>query len=320
MSTNDCKRNNSKPNIESLDIAVLIPCYNEEAAIGEVVQNFKKAIPWATIYVYDNNSSDRTAEIAKDNMAVVRSEPEQGKGNVVRRMFADIDADVYLMVDGDGTYDAASAGKLIETLVNEDLDMVVGTRLHSEANLFRAGHYAGNKLLTKTVGLLFGNRITDMLSGYRAMTRRFVKSFPAVSGGFETETELTIHALSMKIPATEIPTPFFERSNGSESKLNTFKDGWRILKMIIYLFKEFRPLLFFSLIFLLLAVCSIFLSVPLFIEFIHTGLVPRFPTAVLSASVMILGFLSLTCGVILDSVQGARWETKRLAYLALPRE
>lgn len=308
----------STPNIKELDIAVLVPCYNEEIAVGGVVRAFQKELPWATVYVYDNNSTDKTVAVARNNNAVVRMEPLQGKGNVVRRMFADVEADIYLMVDGDGTYDAASAKKLIETLVKKRLDMVVGVRLQSEATLFRAGHYLGNKVLTKTVGGLFGNQITDMLSGYRAMTHRFVKSFPAMSGGFETETELTIHALSMKIPVAEVQTPIFERGDGSESKLKTFSDGWKILKMIIYLFKEFRPMLFFSMISVLFSLGSTVLALPIFVEFFQTGLVPRLPTAVLSASVMSLAFLSFTCGVILDSVQGARWETKRLGYLAQP--
>jgi len=299
-------------------IAVLVPCYNEAAAIGDVVASLRRALPSATVYVYDNNSTDDTVERARRAGAHVRRESIQGKGNVVRRMFADLDADIYVMVDGDGTYDAASAPRLVERLVSENIDMVVGTRLHSEKSLFRPGHHAGNKVLTQFVAALFGNRVTDMLSGYRVMSRRFVKSFPALSDGFETETELTIHALSMKVPVGEVATPFFERSAGSSSKLSTFKDGWRILKMIIYLFKEIRPLLFFSLIFALLAVLSLALATPVFVEYVRTGLVPRFPTAILAASTMLLAFLSLTCGIILDSVRGARWEAKRLAYLAQP--
>jgi glycosyltransferase involved in cell wall biosynthesis len=318
MSTQFHSDDISTPHVEEPVVAVLVPCYNEEAAINDVVATFRKALPAATVYVYDNNSNDRTVEVAKRAGAVVRSEPLQGKGNVVRRMFSDIDADIYLMVDGDGTYDAASAGKLIDALVTQHLDMVVGTRLHSDKTLFRPGHHVGNKVLTEFVGALFGKRVTDMLSGYRAMTRRFVKSFPALAGGFETETELTIHALSMRVPMDEVPMPFFERSEGSLSKLSTFKDGWRILKMIIYLFKEIRPMLFFSMIFAFLTALSLILVTPVLVEYSKTGLVPRFPTAILAASTMLLAFLCLTSGIILDSVRGARWEAKRLAYLAQP--
>lgn len=315
-------KSNGKETLTVADLdartAVLIPCFNEEESIAKVVTDFRQTLPDAAIYVYDNNSTDRTSDLARRAGAIVRTERAQGKGNVVRRMFSDIEADIYVIVDGDGTYDAASAQALINALITEHMDMVIGTRLHSSKDLFRRGHRFGNKLLTRTVGFLFGKKIIDMLSGYRAMTRRFVKSFPALSRGFETETELTIHALSMKVPILEIETPYYERYGGTASKLSTYKDGLRILKMIIYFFKEIRPALFFTLIFAILVLFSIGFGIPLLIEYIKTGLVPRLPTAVLSASLMLLAFLSLTCGIILDSVKGGRWEAKRLAYLAQP--
>ena len=299
-----------------MKVAVLIPCYNEERAIAKVVADFRAALPEATVYVYDNNSKDRTAEVARAAWAVVRTEPLQGKGNVVRRMFADIEADIYLMTDGDETYHAPSAPLMIAKLLDEKLDMVVGTRLHSQVEgAFRAGHQLGNKLLTGTVAWLFGDRFVDMLSGYRVFSRRFVKSFPAQSAGFETETELTVHALEMRLPVAEIETPYGARPEGSVSKLRTYYDGWRILKMIIRLFKEEKPLQFFTLIFGLLAGLSVILAIPVFITFLETGLVPRFPTAFLSMGLMLMGFLSLVCGLILDTVTSGRRESKRLAYL-----
>lgn len=299
-----------------MKVAVLIPCYNEERAIAKVVADFRAALPEATVYVYDNNSKDRTAEVARAAGAVVRTEPLQGKGNVVRRMFADIEADIYLMTDGDETYHAPSAPSMIAKLLDEKLDMVVGTRLHSQVEgAFRAGHQLGNKLLTGTVAWLFGDRFVDMLSGYRVFSRRFVKSFPAQSAGFETETELTVHALEMRLPVAEIETPYGARPEGSVSKLRTYYDGWRILKMIIRLFKEEKPLQFFTLIFGLLAGLSIILAIPVFITFLETGLVPRFPTAFLSMGLMLMAFLSLVCGLILDTVTSGRRESKRLAYL-----
>src|SRR5579859_209553 len=302
-----------------MKIAVLIPCYNEEKAIPSVVRDFRAALPDADIYVYDNNSKDRTIEIARAEGALVRSEPLQGKGNVVRRMFADIEADIYVMVDGDGTYDAASAKRMIDRLLTGHLDMVVGSRLHTEeTGAFRAGHHFGNKLLTGTVSKIFGDRFDDMLSGYRVFSRRFVKSFPAVSSGFETETELAVHALSLRLPVAEIETPYGARPEGSVSKLNTYRDGIRISWMILQLAREERPMAFFSLLFAALALLSIGLGLPVLIEFMRTGLVPRLPTALLSTGIMLLAFLSLVSGFILDNVTRGRREIKRLAYLALP--
>lgn len=301
-----------------LKTAVLIPCYNEEAAIAAVVRDFRAALPDAAIYVYDNNSKDRTVEIAAAAGAVVRRETLQGKGNVVRRMFADIDADVYVMVDGDDTYHAPSAPLLIEKLVTERLDMVNAQRISTAEAAYRRGHVLGNRLLTGLVGGIFGKRTDDMLSGYRVFSRRFVKTFPALAGGFEIETELTVHALEMRMPFAEAPTPYKERPPGSVSKLSTYKDGLRILFMIGKLVKEERPMQAFSIAAIGLALASLLLALPLILTYIETGLVPRLPTAVLAAALMILSFLSLTCGLILDSVTRARRETKRLAYLSLP--
>jgi glycosyltransferase involved in cell wall biosynthesis len=300
-------------------IAVLIPCYNEEAAITKTVEDFKHALPEATVYVYDNNSKDRTIELARAAGAVVRSENLQGKGHVVRRMFADIEADIYVMTDGDATYHAPSAPAMIQKLIDENLDMVVGTRLHTdEAGAFRAGHQLGNHLITGTVAWLFGDRFKDMLSGYRIFSRRFAKSFPALSHGFETETELAVHALSLDMPVAEVQTPYYARPPGSVSKLSTYKDGWRILKMIIRLTKAERPLFFFGVLSGLMALLALLLALPVLLTYLDTGLVPRFPTAILSASIMILAFLSLASGFILDNVTRGRREIKRMIYLSYP--
>ena len=302
-----------------MKVAVIIPCYNEEEAVGQVVRDFRAALPEADIFVYDNNSTDRTVERARAAGAIVRAEPLRGKGNVVRRMFADIEADAYVMTDGDATYHAPSAPDMIALLVDGNLDMVVGSRLHSqEAGAFRAGHHFGNRLLTGFVVWLFGDRFGDMLSGYRVFSRRFVKSFPAISGGFEIETELAVHALALKLPVAEVETPYGARPEGSVSKLNTYRDGLRILLTIILLFKEEKPLLFFSLVFGLLAALALGLAAPIFVTFVETGLVPRVPTAVLAASIMLLGFLSLASGFILDNVTRGRREMKRMLYLAIP--
>ncbi|MTJ83509.1 MAG: glycosyltransferase [Telmatospirillum sp.] len=299
--------------------AVLIPCYNEEKAVASVIRSFRAALPDADIYVYDNNSGDRTVEVARAAGAIVRSEPLQGKGNVVRRMFADIEADIYVMTDGDETYHAPSAPMMIEKLVSENLDMVVGSRLKTDVSeAFRAGHHFGNRLLTGAVSRIFGDRFRDMLSGYRVFSRRFVKSFPAVSAGFETETELAVHALSLRMPVAEVETPYGARPEGSTSKLRTYRDGFRILFMIGLLFKEEKPLAFFSLLCLLLAIISVLLAAPVLVTFFETGLVPRLPTALLSTGIMLLGFLSLVCGFILDNVTRGRREFKRLVYLAFP--
>jgi glycosyltransferase involved in cell wall biosynthesis len=301
-----------------LDIAVILPCYNEELSIGRVVFDFKLHVPNASIYVYDNNSSDRTREVAREAGAIVRKELMQGKGNVVRRMFADIEADIYVMADGDDTYDAAIAPRMIDQLIEQNLDMVVGTRLESRGDsLFRRGHRFGNIALTWFVGLLFGSQFRDILSGYRVFSKRFVKSFPALSSGFEVETELTIHALELRMPVTEVDTKYSARPQGSVSKLKTFQDGCRILGTIMFLLKELRPLYFFGILSLVLAVISIAFAYPLFWTFIETGLVPRLPTAVLSTGTMILAFLSLACGIVLDNVGTQRWETKRMTYLSI---
>lgn len=298
-------------------IAVLVPCYNEEASIEAVVRDFKAALPSATIYVYDNNSKDRTSEIARAAGAVVRQEPLQGKGNVVRRMFADIEADVYVMVDGDDTYHAPSAPKLVAKLLDEKLDMVNGARV-TDWETYRAGHRLGNVMLTTLVTMVFGKRTDDLLSGYRVFSRRFVKSFPVLAGGFEIETELVVHALEMSMPLGEVETPYKDRAPGSVSKLSTFRDGFRILWMIGKLIKEERPMQSFGLVSVLLALVSVIIAVPLFITYYETGLVPRFPTAVLATGLGLLSFLSLTCGLILDTVTRGRREMKRLRYLEIP--
>jgi glycosyltransferase involved in cell wall biosynthesis len=300
------------------NIAVLIPCYNEEAAVPKVVADFRKALPGAAIYVYDNNSRDRTVEVARSAGAIVRTEPLQGKGNVVRRMFADVEADVYVLVDGDATYDAASAPMMVKKLLDGPLDMVNGARVTDIEKAYRPGHRFGNWLLTSMVSWIFGDRFSDMLSGYRVMSRRYVKSFPALSAGFETETELTVHALELRMPTAEVATPYKDRPVGSVSKLSTFRDGFRILWTIVVLVKEERPMHFFSVFALLSALASTILIVPIVIEFFQTGLVPRLPTAVLSMGLMILGFLSLTCGLVLDTVTRGRREMKRMRYLNIP--
>lgn len=305
--------------ISNYRVAVILPCYNEEAAIVQVVSDFRAALPGAVVYVYDNNSTDRTVAFARQAGAVVRREPRQGKGHVVRRMFADVEADVYVLADGDDTYDAASAGALIEKLVEEGLDMVVGSRLTSfEGQAFRRGHRFGNDLLTGCLGLFFGRTFSDILSGYRVLSRRFVKSFPALATGFETEIELTVHALELRMPSAEVVTPYKARPAGSASKLRTYRDGWRILMEILKLFKEERPLAFFSIIAVVLALTALILAYPIFVTYLATGLVPRFPTAILSTGLMILSSLNFGCGLILETVTRGRCEMKRLIYLSLP--
>ncbi len=300
------------------DIAVLVPCFNEEATIAEVVRDFKKALPGCTVFVYDNASTDATSEVARQAGAVVRFEPIPGKGNVVRRMLADVEADVYIMVDGDGTYDATRAPELVQKLLAESLDMVNAGRVETNVLAYRRGHRFGNWLLTTLVAKLFGNRLTDMLSGYRILSRRFVKSFPALSAGFEVETELTVHALLLRVPVAEVPTDYRERPMGSESKLRTIRDGIRIMRTIGMLVKEERPLEFFSAVCILFMVGSSALGVPVVLEFLATGLVPRLPTAVLAVGLMILGFLSLMSGLILQTVTRGRIELKRMHYLNVP--
>lgn len=299
-------------------IAVLVPCYNEEVTIRTVVADFRRVLPEATIYVYDNNSTDRTSEMARAAGAVVRSEVLQGKGNVVRRMFADIEAEVYLLVDGDATYDAASAPAMIRRLVDDRLDMVNGARVTEVRAAYRPGHRFGNRLLTGLVAWTFGNGLTDMLSGYRVFSRRYVKSFPSLAVGFEIETELTIHALHLRMPIAEIATAYRERPSGSTSKLSTYRDGLRILWRILVFIKEERPMAFFSLIGLGFCLLAVVLMVPILQEFLATGLVPRLPTAVLSMGLMTIGFISFACGLILDTVSRGRSEMKRMRYLSTP--
>ncbi len=301
-----------------LTIAVLIPCYNEAVAIPKVVADFRAALPHALIYVYDNNSTDGTVAAARAAGAIVRSEMLQGKGNVVRRMFADVQADLYVLADGDDTYQASAAPEMIRLLVENQLDMVNGVRVTQIEAAYRQGHKFGNKVLTGMVRYIFGDRVQDMLSGYRVFSRRFVKSFPALASGFETETEFTVHALELNMPVGEVATAYKERPAGSTSKLRTYSDGIRILRAILILVKETRPLQFFSLIGLVLLVMGVGLAVPVVIDYVHTGLVPRLPTAVLSVAIVELAVLALVCGLILDSVARGRKEAKRLSYLAIP--
>ena len=298
-------------------IAVLLPCYNEEAAVGATIRGFREALPRATIYVYDNNSRDRTREIATEAGAVVRTERQQGKGHVVRRMFADIDADVYVMADGDLTYDPKAAPAMVDMLLAEQLDMVVGTRCHEEKQAYRGGHVFGNKLFTGLLAGLFGRSFSDIFSGYRVFSRRFAKSFPVLSSGFEIETEMSVHALELRMPVGELETSYAARPEGSHSKLSTWGDGWRILKTIVTLYRIERPVLFFGAIGALLLAAAIVLSIPLIITYINTGLVPRLPTAILVTGMTIVAVLCFFTGLILDTVTRGRREVRRLAYLSL---
>lgn len=298
-------------------IAVLVPCYNEEVAVAKVVEDFRAALPEATVFVYDNNSTDNTVAAARAAGAEVYRETRQGKGFVVRRMFTDVEADIYVLVDGDATYDAPSVRKMIARLVDERLDMVVGSRVHREKAAYRAGHETGNRLLTRFVASVFGPSFNDMLSGYRVFSRRFVKSFPVLSGGFEIETELTIHALELGLAVAEIDTPYYARLEGSSSKLNTWRDGFRILWTILQLYRAERPLPFFSAVGFALAIVSVALAVPIVITFVETGMVPRLPTAILSTGLMLVAFLSFAVGLVLDTVTRGRREMKLLAFLAL---
>jgi glycosyltransferase involved in cell wall biosynthesis len=298
-------------------LAVLVPCYNEVQSIAKVVADFRAALPEATVYVYDNNSTDGTVDAARQAGAVVRREAYQGKGHVVRRMFNDVEADIYVLVDGDATYDAPSAPGMIAKLIDERLDMVVAARLDRDAAAYRRGHRAGNRLLTAFVAHMFGRSFSDILSGYRAFSRRFVKSFPILSGGFEIETELTIHALELELPVGEIATPYYSRPSGSASKLSTWSDGFRILWTVLKLYRAERPLSLFGAFGVALGIISIGLAIPIFITYVQEGLVPRLPTAVLSTGLMLLAFLSIACGLILDTVTRGRRELKLIAYLAL---
>jgi glycosyltransferase involved in cell wall biosynthesis len=302
--------------LDSLRIAVILPCYNEEAAIAQTVAGFLAALPTATVYVYDNNSRDRTIELARSAGAVVRSERQQGKGHVVRRMFADVDADVYVMADGDLTYDPKAAPDMVRMLVEEQFDMVVGTRQHEVAQAYRGGHVIGNRLFTGLLARLFGRSFTDIFSGYRAFSRRFVKSFPVLSEGFEIETEISVHALELRMPVGELVTTYGARPEGSASKLSTYRDGWRILKTIATLYRVERPVLFYGGLAALLTVAAIIIAIPLLLTYLETGLVPRFPTAILVTGMVIVAVLSFFAGLILDTVTRGRREMRRLAYLA----
>ncbi|MEA3079605.1 MAG: hypothetical protein QOF05_1013 [Sphingomonadales bacterium] len=298
-------------------IAVLLPCYNEEAAIAATVAGFRAALPDATIYVYDNNSRDRTREVAAKAGAVVRSERQQGKGHVVRRMFADVDADVYLMADGDLTYDPGAAPAMVDLLLAEQLDMVVGTRRHEEKDAYRRGHALGNRVFTGLLSGLFGRSFSDIFSGYRVFSRRFVKSFPVLSSGFEIETEISVHALELRMPVGELETAYAARPEGSQSKLSTYSDGWRILKTIATLYRVERPVLFYGGIGALLVALALALAAPLVVTYLRTGLVPRFPTAILVTGMIIVAVLCFFCGLILDTVTRGRREVRRLHYLSL---
>lgn len=299
-------------------IAVVLPCYNEEHAIEQTIAGFRAALPHAEIYVYDNNSSDRTSEVAAAAGAIVRFETLRGKGNVVRRMFADVDADFYVMADGDATYDASASPQMVERACRDRLDMVVGCRKSEEQAAYRSGHRFGNHLLTSILSSFFGRSFSDILSGYRVFSRRFAKSFPAFSAGFEIETEISVHALRMRMPVGEVDTPYFIRPEGSSSKLSTYRDGLIILSTILNLVRLERPLFFFGVIGGLLALASTILAIPLFVTYMETGLVPRFPTAILSAALMILAFLVAFTGLILDTVVRGRREAMRMHYLSLP--
>ena len=299
-------------------IAVILPCYNEAGAIVQTVQDFRRALPAADIYVFDNNSADGSYELAANAGAIVRRVAQQGKGHVVRRMFADVEADIYVMADGDATYEAAAAPRLVAAMLEDNLDMVVGARRSEVEEAYRRGHRFGNWALTSLLKQLFGRSFTDILTGYRVFSRRFVKSFPVLSAGFEIETEISVHALELSMPVSEIMTVYGARPEGSASKLSTYRDGWRILRTIFTLYRIEKPILFFGIIATLLAAAGIILATPLIITYIETGLVPRFPTAILVTGLMILATLSGMCGLILDTVVRGRREVRRLAYLTFP--
>jgi glycosyltransferase involved in cell wall biosynthesis len=302
--------------VEHHRIAVLVPCYNEEKSIAKVISDFRAALPHALVYVYDNNSSDNTAAVASQAGAVVRRAFHQGKGHVVRRMFSDVDADIYVLVDGDATYDAPSARNMIARLLEDRLDMVVGARVDQDDTAYRRGHRVGNRLLTNFLALVFGRAFSDILSGYRVFSRRYVKSFPVLAGGFEIETELTVHALELELPAAEVDTPYYSRLAGSASKLNTWRDGFRISWTILRLYRSERPFHFFSAVAVLLAALAIGLAIPIVVTFLREGVVPRLPTAVLSTGLMMAAALSFMSGLILDTVTRGRREFKLLAYLS----
>lgn len=303
-------------------IAVILPCHNEELTVRPVVEGFRQALPEAEIYIFNNLSTDRTAEIAVEVGAHLRNVHLKGKGNVVRRMFADVDADIYVMADGDATYHAPSARQLIDMLIDQQLDMVVGARVEAEPApgdtgiTYRPGHRWGNKLLTGTVQQIFGGSFRDMLSGYRVFSRRYVKSFPAHSHGFEIETELNVHALELRMPCTEVDTPYGARPEGSASKLSTYRDGWRILKTIGRLVVSEKPLQFFGWLGAVLALVAIALAAPIVMEYSHTGMVRRFPTLGLVSAMVVCGGVSFVTGLILQAITLTRREIKQIAYLA----
>ncbi len=304
----------------SLRIAVVVPCYNEALAIPQVVAEFRAVLPEAEIHVFDNASTDDTAAVARAHGAEVTHVALRGKGNVVRRMFADVEADIYVMVDGDATYDVSNVRHLIRQMIEENLDMVVGARVDNrqDEQTYRRGHRLGNRMLTGAVTSLFGGGFTDMLSGYRVFSRRYVKSFPALAKGFEIETELTVHALELRMPHTEVPSAYRSRPEGSHSKLSTYRDGWRILVTISKLFVSERPLMFFTVVAVVLSLTSVLLAIPLLVTYLETGLVPRLPTAVLSTGLMLCAMLAQVCGAVLRTVTIGRRELKRLRYLAEP--
>lgn len=326
----DLRRSRESPEVDSVGthgprpswsgarIAILIPCFNEAITVARVVREMAEVLPDATVYVYDNNSTDDTAIQAQEAGAVLGRERLRGKGNVVRRMFADIEADVYLLTDGDATYDPTVMPDMIRRLIDGNLDMVVGRRIHEDRAAYRPGHVLGNRLLTAFLARLFGNGFRDIFSGCRVFSRRFVKSFPSLSHGFEIETELSIHALNLNLPVDEVDIRYGARPSGSTSKLNTYRDGVRIARVMISMFKTDRPLAFFGGCGVVLALLAVGLSLPIFRTYLNTGLVPRYPTTVLSAAMMILAFLSITCGLVLDTVTHGRREMKRLAYLSVP--
>jgi glycosyltransferase involved in cell wall biosynthesis len=298
-------------------VVVLIPCYNEENTITSVVNSFKEYLPCATIYVYDNGSTDDTVKVAKEAGAIVVSVQNRGKGNVVRKMFADINADIFVMVDGDSTYTAADAPRMVDLLISANVDMVVAVRNAKSENAYRSWHKIGNKFFNFILKVLFNSTYRDIFSGYRVFSRRFVKTFPVASGGFDIEAELSIHSLTLSIPFAEIESAYLERPANSNSKLQTFRDGFRILCSILRLLKETKPLLFFGAISLIAFILALIFVYPIIVAFFETGLVPRLPTVVLSSGLMMISFLSLTCGMILDSVSQARLEMKKLHYLML---
>lgn len=299
-------------------IAVILPCHNEAPAIRDTVLAFRQALPSAAIFVYDNASTDRTSEVAREAGAIVRSEGRRGKGNVIRRAFADVDADIYIVADGDGTYDASASSRLVGLLVEESLDMVIGTRIHSEKEAYRVGHVAGNWLFNQVVARLFDKGQSDIFSGYRVLSRRFVKSFPCMSEGFEIEAEMSIHALQLRMPVREVPTHYSKRVEGTASKLNTWRDGFRILSHILRLQRLHRPRQFFGSLGVAIVLLALVLAIPIFTTFIQQGQVPRFPTAILATGMVLFGSLLAFLGLILESTSQLALETKRLSYLAIP--